>query len=426
MSVASESVVSEAYGEDATTHTDEQEHEQQPPIPDDHDPSSHGVRDNGHANGAANEPPPSGSVQHARTGTVDDPNPFGTVVTNHKHAAKETEEEHSAPGEVHVLKAGVQAEPTPQDASAPVKVIRAPITTAFLAATSKYGKAVVVAPELTIGSRLARDTKEEDESGPTSPTDGSTVSTRSTSAPSPQPSVTATTTASATASTSKVWNPFAARPQESAKDNVSGSQPVWNPFAASGTSAGSNPFAARPTDEKPFAVRLEEIRAEALKAALLFEETLGDEEEESEDENEEMRLREMAFARREQRLKSRLPTTGAEGGDESGSDDDINDVLSLVQDVRYETGNVRAPSDEDVLAEYAKQFELVFFDDGTPGSVIKAGIQRLQTHLRYVLRALLSHFRLLPHLKRIAIRECERNINKIHQVEVQPLICEIN
>ena len=63
-------------------------------------------------------------------------------------------------------------------------------------------------------------------------------------------------------------------------------------------------------------------------------------------------------------------------------DDDVHDVTALVQDVRYETGNIKPPADDEVLSEYAKQYEMVLFDDGTPGALIRAGIQRLQTHLR--------------------------------------------
>ncbi len=367
--------------------------------------------------------------------------------------AEEAQPEGSDEPTVLVLKAPAVPEPA-ADSSAPVKVIRAPITAAFLAATSKYSKSRVVAPDLTIGSArepqvTSPTTPKSVFSEPETPThmaeayfrqQAAEKDTATTPLPSantsrsvmpPEPSASAKASGSpaapgatlqaqsspqigrspagtpaallatpprkteallastppnaglsadilATPPRKPVWNPFAAA---GAAAPPAVEKPVWNPFAAPVAAPVANPFAAasHDHDEKAFAVRLEEVRAEALKAALLFEETLGgDESEEDEVEDEAVHLRELSFARREQKLRARM---GSEADhDLAGSDED--DEVKTGQDVRYATGNVKPPSDDEVLAEYAKQFERVLFDDGKPGSVIIAGIQRLQTHLR--------------------------------------------
>lgn len=127
------------------------------------------------------------------------------------------------------------------DTAIPTKVIRAPITAMFLQASAKLAGGRLVAPDVTVKDNKSsfgrlRGANDDDDFGGV-----------------PQ------------GSQARVWNPFAA----------AGAPPGSNPFAKPAAD-GSNPFAAK-EEESPeeFAARLETVRAEALQASLLFEETLG-------------------------------------------------------------------------------------------------------------------------------------------------------
>ena len=206
------------------------------------------------------------------------------------------------------------------------------------------------------------------------------------------------------------WNPFAG----------GGGAKLANPFGGSGVGSGvgsgagsgaGNPFAAATygqhhspqadsheedesgdeiETEKGYARRLELVRQEALKASILFEETLGRDKLE-EEHNEMISQIEQAFARREEKLLARqsqhklVDSGDIFGLEDEDEDEDVRDVMSLVDAVRYETDSEQPYDDDEILSEYARLFETVLFDDGSPSSRIISGIERLQAQLKCAL-----------------------------------------